>query len=177
MKRKAPLRIAITGPESTGKTALAQALADHFQTVWAPEYARHYLEKLGRPYRFEDLEPIARGQIQLEDDLAKQADRFLFCDTDMLVMKIWSEFKFGKCAPFITETLRERPYDLFVLCGTDIPWEYDPLRENPGERETLYHIYRQELSLLKAPFLEVTGNLLERLERVADFLQTLFICK
>ncbi len=168
-----PKRIAITGPESTGKTTLAQALAADFGTIWVPEYAREYLEHLGRPYVFEDLEVIARGQRELEERYARLANRYLFCDTDLLVIKIWSAYKYQQTAPFVLESLSNRPYDLFVLCGTDVPWEYDPLRENPGEREELYQLYKKELTDHSMPFIEVSGSLEERVKRVSGFLLSL----
>ncbi|MBK7409171.1 MAG: ATP-binding protein [Saprospirales bacterium] len=171
MRNKALLRIAITGPESTGKTTLAQALADHFQTVWTPEYARTYLDTLDRAYAFNDLEQIARGQLKWEAEYGAKARRFLFCDTDLLVLKVWSEYKYGRCAPFILEALRQQPYALHILCGTDVPWEYDPLRENPGERAELYGIYLAELQGMGLPFMEVRGSLEERLAAVADVIK------
>ncbi|MFZ2899720.1 MAG: ATP-binding protein [Saprospiraceae bacterium] len=168
-----PKRIAITGPESVGKTTLAQALAAGFGTIWVPEYAREYLEHLGRPYVFEDLEVIARGQREMEERYARLADRYLFCDTDLLVIKIWSEYKYQQTAPFVLESLYKHPYDLFVLCGTDVPWEYDPLRENPGEREELYQLYLEELRIQSMPFIEVSGAVEERVKRVSEFLLSL----
>ncbi|MBK6621764.1 MAG: ATP-binding protein [Saprospirales bacterium] len=174
MNNKPPYRIAITGPESTGKTTLAMALAERFRTAWVREYSREYLDGLGRPYEFEDLEQIARGQRLLEEEGLREANRFLFCDTDMLVMKVWSEYRFGKCAPYILEALQNDPYDLHLLCGTDVPWEYDPLRENPGEREELYQIYRSELIRMGGAFLEVRGGEEERVEVVTDYLNARF---
>lgn len=164
--RTPPLRILIAGPESTGKTLLARRLAEAYQTTWAPEYARAYLETLGRPYAEDDLLHIARGQLLLEDFQAQFARRILPCDTGMLVMKVWSEFKYGRCHPWILEQLQQRSYGLYLLCGTDVPWAYDPLRENPGEREELYAIYKRELEQLGVPFTELRGGVEERLERV-----------
>lgn len=174
VKEKLLYRIAVTGPESTGKTTLAGALAEHFGTVWVPEFSRTYLDNLGRHYVYEDLEHIARGQADEEDRYAAKARGFLFCDTDMLVMKVWSEYRYGKCHPFILDALAGRRYDLFVLCGTDVPWEFDPLRENPNEREELYQIYRAELILLEADFIEVAGGPQERLLQVAKLLSLKF---
>jgi NadR type nicotinamide-nucleotide adenylyltransferase len=157
-------KILFTGPESTGKTRIAQQLAEHYQAPWVPEYARTYLEKLSRPYGESDLIEIARGQIDLEDHLAQQAPPLLFCDTSMIVMKVWSEFKYGRCHPWIIEQLQQRHYDLIVLCGIDIPWTPDPQRENPEEREELYRIYQEELRQLGRPYLELQGGPEERLE-------------
>lgn len=160
------LRILFTGPESAGKTLLARRLAATYQTVWTPEYARAYLETLGRPYVEEDLLHIARGQLLLEDYQAQFARRILPCDTGMLVIKVWSEYKYGRCHPWILEQLQRRSYGLYLLCGTDVPWAYDPLRENPGEREELYAIYKRELEALGVPFTELWGGVEERLEKV-----------
>ncbi|MCB9035807.1 MAG: ATP-binding protein [Lewinellaceae bacterium] len=161
-----PYRILLTGPESTGKTLLARRLAEAYQTAWAPEYARAYLETLGRPYEEEDLLHIAHGQMLLEDFQAQFARRILPCDTGLLVLKVWSEYKYGHCHPWILEQLHRRTYDLYLLCGTDAPWAYDPLRENPNEREELYAIYKRELEQMGVSFTEVWGGVEERVEIV-----------
>ncbi len=166
-------RILFTGPESTGKSEIARLLAEHYHTAWVPEYAREYLEKLGQPYREADLLLIAKRQLALEDQLAPLSSRFLFVDTGMLVMKVWSEYKYGRCHPWILEQLQTRHYSLRVLCGIDIPWAPDPQRENPNERQELYDIYLQELKSLGAPFIELWGNRQERLERMRKAMEGL----
>lgn len=163
-------RILFTGPESTGKSALAKRLAEEWGTVCVPEYARTYLEQLGRPYTEADLLTIAKGQLQWEDQYAEKASGFLFIDTGMLVIKVWSEFKYNRCHPWILEQLQRRQYDLWVLCGIDIPWEPGPMRENPNEREALYGIYRQELRQLGVPFIELWGSREKRVERMRELL-------
>ncbi|HNQ83228.1 MAG TPA: ATP-binding protein [Bacteroidales bacterium] len=151
-------RISITGPESTGKSALAKELAAHFGTVWVPEYAREYLEKLGRRYEFEDIAIIAIGQLEQENRMAAKADQIVFCDTDMLVCKIWSEFRYGHCDAWLQKIVRSHVYDLYLLCDIDLPWEEDPLRENPKERQELFDIYLRELQKMNANFGIVTGT-------------------
>ena len=151
------LKIVLTGPESTGKTTLAKHLAGHYRTAWAPEFARSYLNGLGRPYERADLLKIAEGQLALEDEIAATANDLLFLDTSLEVIKIWSEFRYGNCDPWILEKLKTRPSDLYLLCKPDLPWELDPQRENPKDREALYDIYRQELMALNVPFSEIQG--------------------
>ena len=154
------LKILFTGPESTGKSYLAQNMAEHFGTLWVPEYARLYLNQLQRPYRQEDLLKIAKGQLQLEEDMAAQFPPLLFCDTSLLVIKIWSLVKYGTCHPWIEHQLTTHHYDLYCLCGIDLPWTFDPLREHPQleDREALYQMYLKELKSLNRPYLEVNGS-------------------
>lgn len=164
-------RILFTGPESTGKSAIVKRLAEEWGTLCVPEYARTYLEQLGRPYNEADLLAIAKGQLQWEGQYAKKATDFLFIDTGMLVMKVWSEFKYGRCHPWILKQLYSRRYDLWILCGIDIPWEPGPMRENPNDREVLYGIYRQELQQLGVPFIELWGSREERVARMQMVLE------
>lgn len=138
-------RISITGPESTGKTWLAKQLADHFNTVYADEFSIEYLEKNGASYTKSDIEKIARGQLQKENKLARGASKILFCDTDLLVNKIWCEVVFKEVPEWIKQQLEKHRYDLYLLCYPDIQWEVGPFRENPGNREELFKLYKNEL--------------------------------
>lgn len=170
------LRIVAIGPESTGKSSLCQSLARHYDATWCPEYAREYLLRHGRDYSFADLLEIAKGQLALEDRYAEEAVRhwqrhrrtprpMLFIDTDMYVMKVWCEFVFGDCHPWILEHIAERRYDLYLLCHTDLPWVQDELREYPDSetRETLFHIYRDTLIHQDVAWADVEGLHDERL--------------
>ena len=156
------LRVAITGPESTGKSTLAEQLAQHYQTVWVPEYARTYIGNLNRPYTLEDIEAIALRQWELEQQAIKKAGTILFADTDMLVLKIWSEHAFGYCPTWIKEKLLQQDYNLCLLMGVDLPWEPDPQREHPHMRQFFYDWYKRELQALQVPFAEITGQQQER---------------
>ncbi len=141
------IKIAITGPEASGKSELSKKLAAHFQTSFAPEFAREFLEKSNGAYNFDDLDQIARGQIANEEDALKKASQVCFFDTDMLVLHVWSSFRFGKVSHLIKNVLQERLYDFWLLCKPDLPWEADPLRESPDqkERDELFEIYRDYL--------------------------------
>jgi NadR type nicotinamide-nucleotide adenylyltransferase len=157
-------RIAVTGPESTGKSWLTEHLAIHFNTKFVSEYAREYIENLNRPYVFEDIEAIARHQLLLEENALANANGFLFIDTDFFVTKIWSDFVYHKCCPWILDQLQYHPYDLHLLCNIDLPWEYDPQREHPNQRKELFDIYQQELELSGRPFEIISGTGEARLE-------------
>jgi NadR type nicotinamide-nucleotide adenylyltransferase len=157
-------KIAITGPESTGKSMLAEQLAEHYHTVWVPEYAREYINKLDRPYNQEDILEIAKGQIRSETSICRQASELLICDTELIVTKIWSEVKYGKCDPWILKRITENHYDLFLLCDIDLPWEDDPQREDPDRREYLFNLYKEELTNRAFPFTVISGFGQERID-------------
>jgi NadR type nicotinamide-nucleotide adenylyltransferase len=157
-------RIAIVGPESTGKSSLAGQLAAHHGEPWVAEYARAYLEGLGRPYQQEDLKAIAQGQLALEAQAEASARRFLFCDTNLLVIQIWSEFVYGSCDPWILAHRGLERYALHLLTDIDLPWEPDPLREHPHRREELFALYHQALEASGCPYAIVRGQQGARLE-------------
>ncbi len=160
------LRIVFTGPESSGKTTLTQHLAAHYGAPWVPEYARVYLEKLGDVYTEQDLMKIAEGQLYRENRISAGSPPLLLCDTDLLTIKIWSDYKYGQTNPWITEQIQTRPYDHYFLCRPDIPWEADPLRENPEDREALYLRYQKELEAYGKCYTEIGGSLPERMQQV-----------
>jgi len=124
-------RIAITGPESTGKSMLAENLAIHYRTEWIPEYAREYINNLDRPYNYDDILIIAKEQIKREERMFGKANQFLFCDTGLIVTKIWCEYKYGKCHKWIHDNIENHKYDLYLLADIDLSWQPDPLREHP----------------------------------------------
>ena len=156
-------KIAITGPESTGKTALAEQLADHYKTVWVPEYSREYLEKTNGLYSEKDLLPILEGQINAETKMVSKADKFLFCDTDPLVIWIWSKVKFGHVDKQIEKALKDHQYDFYLLTQPDIPWEKDKLRESEGRLNELFEMYLKKLTELGHPYAVISGSGSDRL--------------
>lgn len=168
-------KIAITGPESSGKTTLARLVAAFFSAPCVPEYARIFLHLLGRPYGQSDLPAIAAGQARWEDALAALQPPLLVCDTDILVIKVWAEYKYGACPPSISALWQQKRYDLHLLCRPDMPWQYDPLREHPDKREDLYPIYLEELQSAGLPFIEVGGSEMERLRTAVALIQSGFL--
>ena len=166
--------IVITGPESTGKSTLAAQLAAHFNTQWVPEYARTYIDQLDRPYVEKDLLEIAKGQFDAERKIAQQAESPVFLDTSLEVIKIWSEKKYGRCHSWIIEKLKTNPHDLYLLCQPDIPWQFDPQREHPQEREQLFNLYHQELTEQNTNFVLISGLKEKRLINALQYVEPYF---
>ena len=168
-------KIVLIGPECTGKSTLAESLARHYEAPWVPEYAREYINKLDRPYKAEDLLEIAKGQLQSEDEYAKEAKELLICDTDLRVIKIWEEYKYGQCSSEILDEIKSRKYDLYLFTNIDIPWEPDPLRENENSRDFLYGLYQKELSEQEVPVVEIKGSFYERKRKATEAIDNLLI--
>nr|NQU90224.1 ATP-binding protein [Bacteroidota bacterium] len=161
-------KIAITGPESTGKSLLAASLADHYRTVYVPEFARVYLLNLGRAYTYDDILDVARGQKKSEEALVPIAKKFIFSDTELLVTKIWCEFKYGKCHAWIEDQFYRQQYDLYLFTDIDLPWEFDPMREHPDHRKILFDMYRKELEKAGFNYRIVSGKDEERMNNAID---------
>ena len=89
----------------------------------------------------------------------------MVCDTDMITVRIWSEEKYGRCDPWIMQQSEERHYDLWLLCKPDMPWQADPLRENPHDRDRLFGVYEGMLKWLEKPYVIMQGD---REHRLAD---------
>ncbi|MFT3909910.1 MAG: ATP-binding protein [Ferruginibacter sp.] len=169
-------KIVVIGPESTGKSSLCEQLAKHFKTEWVREYAREYLVKHGTDYTYEDLLKISAGQLKGEEDAIINIQRstsntqLLFIDTDLYVMKVWSEFVFNKCDNLILTQIANRQYDLYLLCNTDVPWVKDELREYPDlkTREKLFYFYKDAMINQHVPWIEIAGDYDQRLKTAIE---------
>jgi NadR type nicotinamide-nucleotide adenylyltransferase len=157
------VKIVLFGPESTGKTTLSKQLARHYNTVWAPEYAREYLQDKWNNERKtcenSDLLPIAKGQMALENTLAKKADKLLICDTDLLETKVYSEEYYGGFVnPDLEKAAISNTYDLYLLTYIDTPWEEDDLRDRPGKRLNMFLAFENTLKKYNRPYILLNGN-------------------
>ena len=166
-------KIGITGPESSGKTWMAQHLSTQFCDPWLPEYAREYLKALNRSYTLTDLNHISREQLGREDEMMKDARRILFCDTDILVLKIWYEHKFGQAPAFIHERLQADTYDLHLLMKPDIPYQEDPLRENPEKGDYFFNLFRGQLEQYGLSYVIISGDSAERQKKAGAHIKQL----
>jgi len=172
------IKVVLFGPESTGKTTLSMHLARHYDSVWVPEYARQYLQSKWNNERKtcepKDLLPIAKGQIRLENELAKKTDTVLICDTDLLETKVYSETYYsGSCDPILEKCALENKYDLYFLTYIDTPWEADDLRDKPKQREDMFKAFEDALIKYNRPYVLLKGNKLQRLTKAIESIDKL----
>lgn len=152
-------RIVLTGAESSGKSTLAQALADHYREPWTAEFVRHYVDTLQAELQVHDLEPIATGQLAQEDAGSANAQCFVLHDTNILSSIIYAQYYFDTTIDWVNDAFLERDYSLYLLCMPDIPWTPDAgQRESPEARATLHDIFKDSLDILQIPYVEIHGN-------------------
>jgi hypothetical protein len=184
------IKVVVIGPESTGKSSLCEQLANHYNTEWVKEYAREYLLTNGTEYSYDNLLEIAKGQFALENaaielvenkttniSASNSTSQIILLDTNMYVLKVWCEFVFEKCHPWILNQIVENSYDLYLLCDVDLPWVKDELREYPDLeiREKLYHHYKDLLVNQSTPWVNISGNYQQRLENAINAIDSVCI--
>jgi NadR type nicotinamide-nucleotide adenylyltransferase len=151
------IRIALIGPESSAKSTLSEALAKHYNTVWIPEYSREYLKNIHRKYTLDDILKIAKEQFAREETKIVHANKIIFTDTELIISKVWCEDVFKTCPEWISENIIKHQYDLYLLTSPDLPWENDPLRENPHRRQFFFDWYERELKNIHANYSIIKG--------------------
>lgn len=171
------LKVVLFGPESTGKSTLAQQLATHYQTVFVPEYSRVYAEMqllCKQPLTKDDVVEIANGQLKLETELMSKANNILFCDTDLLETKVYSEMYYnGFCPPQLEDFAKKKTCDLYLLTSVDLPWVADAIRDQPEAREEQFNIFENALRTYNKPYEIIKGNEHERLLHAIEFVNEL----
>lgn len=180
---KSVFNVAILGAESTGKTTLCRDLAAHFGSPWVPEYMRTYLQAKWDNEQltctWDDLLPIAQGQIDLENKLAKQAaqlpddNRYLFCDTNLFELMVYANWYYGDCPEALSQAALTHHYDLILLTEVDIPWVADDLRDSPHQREDISAYFASQLTLHNKDIQRIGGDRVQRVQQVAKWLKKL----
>lgn len=163
MSASSPRRVVIFGPESTGKTWLAERLAQAFGEPWAPEFVREFWDLRAGRIAAGDLAEIADGQRDGEESAAARARRVVFCDTDLLTNVLWADLLFpGACPPAVRAEAerRSRRYALYLLCRSDLPFVPDPQRCFPDAegRAMGARLWRRTLEERGLPMAEVSGE-------------------
>ena len=155
-------RVVLTGSESTGKTTLTADLARHYDAVWVPEYARSYAAWKGTPLDAGDVEPIALGQIAVQDAALIRANRLLLLDTDLVSTAVYARHYYGRSPEWVTHAVPARRADLYLLCAIDVPWAEDPQRDRPHERELLQGLFEETLRANGFPVIHIRGSRRDR---------------
>ncbi|MBN2776995.1 MAG: ATP-binding protein [Bacteroidales bacterium] len=171
------IKIVITGPESTGKSTLTKQLSEYYNADCVAELAREFIEKLGRKYAFDDVCEIAKLQINAELNTPNQDGEIVFYDTDLIVTKIWFKRVFDKVPDWIDTHLQNHPAYLHLLCYPDLPWVYDPVRENPDNRLELFDEYESEIKQLEIQYHIITGVGEERFRNAVKSIESFLALK
>ncbi|MBI1286673.1 MAG: AAA family ATPase [Flavobacteriales bacterium] len=166
--------VALVGPESTGKTTLAQELAVHYNGSFVPEFSREFLEARDGKYTQADLLTIAKGQLGLENEAIQNGKEPIFCDTDVVVVMVWHEFKYNEKSAALEALFKQQPKRKYLLTYPDLPWQNDPLRENPNDLNALFELYDATLNRLDVDYSVVKGTGSARLENAIDLSESSF---
>ena len=172
------LRIVLFGPESTGKTTIAKALAKHYNSSWVPEFARGYLQHKWNTTQevcnLEDLLIIAEGQLAYENEALSEAKRFLFCDTNILVTQAWSETHFdGYLNPQLKTWASEFKYDYYFLTHIDVPWKADDLRDRPNDRGLMFKFFENRVKTQKFNYKHIKRSRENRIKQATTAIDIL----
>ncbi|NDV47257.1 ATPase [Paludibacter sp. 221] len=154
-------RIAIIGPESTGKSELTKKMAGHYGAPWVEEYAREYIQQLDKPYDFSDVLAIAQKQVEQELFYEKEytgTSEYVFFDTELIITKVWFEYCYHTTPDFVEERIQKGFFDFYLLCYPDLPWEADPVREHGDDRDFFFDWYKREIEKLGKPYAIVKGE-------------------
>lgn len=163
-----PVRIVLTGSESVGKTTLASQLAAHYGVLCVPEFVRGYAERKGAPLTVHDVDPIARGQVALEDEYLQRAREaghpLVVHDTDLLSTVTYSHHYYGECPAFVEQLAVARRPDRYLLLDIDVPWVADGVRDRGEQRHAVQTLFTDTLTRLGAPVTVVQGAWEDRVQ-------------
>ena len=163
-------KIAIVGPESSGKTTLANSLSKLLKETFVHEYARKYVSQ-NKNYKISSLETIAKKQLQSIEKQKTKVKKFLISDTSIIDILIWSEFKYKQCSKKIRQMTKHEVFDCYLLCKPDFPWVKDPLRENPTGRFKIFDLFKYNLDQKKANYKIIEGHHSNRLLTSLKFIK------
>lgn len=159
---------ACVGPESSGKTTLSNQLVTHFSGVVVPEFAREFLDAKGGMYEEADLITIAENQLELENRIISKNTGPIFCDTDVLVVMVWYQFKYRKRNKELEKLFDQQHPRKYLLTYPDLDWEPDPLRENPNDLLQIFKMYEVGLKTIGADYRVIKGKVDVRLANAIE---------
>ena len=172
-RERSIIKVAVVGPESTGKTTLCEQLATHYNTIYVPEFAREYLNSINRPYTLQDVLHISNEQEKIENEFEKKANSILFCDTSLITIKIWLNVKYNYFNAELENKLLKENAHFYLLTKPDIPWENDGLREHPHFRNELFNMHVDILNKLGFNYEIISGDGNLRIEQAKGIINNL----
>jgi NadR type nicotinamide-nucleotide adenylyltransferase len=173
------IKVAVVGPESTGKTTLCEQLATYYNTIYVPEFAREYLNSISRPYTLQDVLHIANEQAKLVNEFEKKVNSILFCDTSLITIKIWLNVKYNYFNAELENKLLKENTHFYLLTKPDIPWKNDGLREHPHFRNELFNMHVDILNKLGFNYKIISGdenlrfeNAIQKIENIKQYMNS-----
>jgi HTH-type transcriptional repressor of NAD biosynthesis genes len=167
--------ICFYGPESTGKSTMAKKMATHYQTEFVPEVAREMVSS--NDFSLDDIVRIAKAQNERVKEKMKTANRFLFCDTDLITTQIYCRHYLKTVPSILHELEKEIKYDQYFLFDIDVPWVADGLRDLGNQRENMMTVFKNELEQRGISYTLTKGKWQERQQTVEQKLKLLFLNK
>lgn len=171
-------RVCVLGSESTGTTTLARVLAESLQTVWVEEYGREYSEvKLAQndpTWRTEEFVTIAQEQLRRENEAAREANRVLICDTNVLATVLWHRRYLGSHSQAVEAIAHRVRCDLYLLTGDEIPFVQDGLRDGEHIRREMHRWFEDALASQAVPWHILRGSPEERMQESVRLVRALF---
>lgn len=173
------IKVAVLGPESTGKSTLCLEISKFFNLSFVQEASRDFLTNLNRPYTFEDLDMIAERQFSMINEMELEGESLLIADTEILTIRIWSLIKYGRCSDLINNLLKQQKFHHYLLCNTDLAWIPDPLREVPDlkKRNEILELFQSELKQNDWPYSIIHGTGDARFLQARNILENLIVAK
>ena len=172
------IKVVLYGPESSGKTTITKKLSEHYNCLWVKEYARDFLQKKWDTEKkiceLQDIIPIAKGQMELENRLVKKSSKIIICDTDLLETMVYSETYFdGYCDANLKNYAINNTYSLYLLTNIDIPWVKDDLRDRPNEREHMLSSLINEHDIRGLRYSIISGDKPKRLDKAIEIINNI----
>jgi HTH-type transcriptional regulator, transcriptional repressor of NAD biosynthesis genes len=164
-------KICFYGPESTGKSTMAATMAKRFNTEFVPEVAREML--ITNNFSIDDIIRIGKAQTQRVHEKLATANKFLFCDTDLITTQIYSQHYLGTVPPILVDLEKEVKYDIYFFMDIDTDWIPDGLRDLGHLRHEMFHIFKRALEERNIQYIFLTGSREKKEEIVINTIKSL----
>ncbi|WP_293307495.1 AAA family ATPase [Pedobacter sp. UBA5917] len=166
-------KICFYGPESTGKSTMAEKMAKHYNTTFVPEVARELITS--NDITTKDIINIGIAQTARVKEKTSIANKIVFCDTDLITTKIYSQYYLNEVPEILNNLENEIKYDLYFLMNIDVEWVADHLRDFGDRRLEMFNLFKSELEKRGINYILISGNYEEREENVKKYITSILI--